>query len=66
MSNTEPLNPAELIQQAKEIGLLDSNLTTSCVYCKAVFPKEYDNCPQCTNWILHLVFRTLQTPILKW
>ena len=49
MNNTESLNPAELIQQAKEIGLLDSNLTTSCVHCKAVFPKEYDNWPQGTN-----------------
>ena len=47
MSNTEPLNPAELIQQAKEIGLLDSNLTTKCVNCSALFPKEYNNCPQC-------------------
>ncbi|MDH3617145.1 MAG: hypothetical protein OES14_05095 [Nitrosopumilus sp.] len=41
------LNLAELLQQAKEIGLIDSNLTVTCYNCRAIFPKEYGNCPQC-------------------
>jgi RNA polymerase subunit RPABC4/transcription elongation factor Spt4 len=36
-----------LLQQAKEIGLIDSNLTVTCYDCRAIFPKEYGNCPQC-------------------
>jgi ribosomal protein L40E len=36
-----------LIEKAKELGLLESNLTTLCAKCNAVFPKEYQNCPQC-------------------
>ena len=47
MNNTEQSHSMELIQQAKEIGLLDSNMAISCVHCKAIFPKEYDKCPQC-------------------
>jgi len=39
----------ELIEQAKEIGLLDSHLTIKCVFCQAIFPKEYDTCPQCNT-----------------
>ena len=49
MSSTEEIDPMNLILQAKEEGFLDSNNTITCVYCMAVFPKEYDNCPQCTN-----------------
>ena len=41
------LNLRELLQQAKEIGLIDSNLTITCFNCRAIFPKEYSNCPQC-------------------
>lgn len=41
------LNLMELLQQAKEIGLIDSNLTITCLNCRAIFPKEYGNCPQC-------------------
>jgi rRNA maturation endonuclease Nob1 len=43
----EQLNLTKLLQQAKEIGLIDSNLTITCVNCKAIFPKEYGVCPQC-------------------
>jgi rRNA maturation endonuclease Nob1 len=46
MNNTEPLNSKELIQHAKEIVLLDSNLTIKCIHCKTIFPKENDICPQ--------------------
>ena len=52
MNNEEKSISIELIRQAKEIGLLDSNLAISCVLCKAIFPKDYDKCPQCnTNQI---------------
>jgi len=47
MSNTEQLTPIDLIQKVKEMGLLDSKMTISCVRCHALFPKEYDKCPQC-------------------
>jgi hypothetical protein len=47
MNDKEQLNSMELIQKAKEFGLLESNLTLTCVQCNAVFPKEYFNCPQC-------------------
>ncbi len=52
MNNEEKSISIELIRQAKETGLLDSNLAISCVHCKAIFPKDYDKCPQCnTNQI---------------
>ena len=42
----------ELIEKAKKVGLLDSNLTINCIICDAVFPKEYEKCPQCdTNQV---------------
>ncbi len=47
LSNTEKIDSTELIRQAQEAGLLDSNVTINCVHCYAVFPKEYDKCPQC-------------------
>ncbi len=50
MTITEELNSTDLIQQAKEMGLLDSNLTIKCVHCHAVFPKEYNICPQCDTY----------------
>ena len=43
----EQINLTKLLQQAKNIGLIDSNLTIICVNCKAIFPKEYGTCPQC-------------------
>ena len=52
MNNTEQSDSMELIRQAKEIGMLDSNLAISCFHCRAIFPKEYGKCPQCnTNQI---------------
>lgn len=39
----------ELIEQAKKVGLLDSNLTLNCIVCHAIFPKEYSKCPQCNT-----------------
>ena len=49
MINAEKLNSLELILQATKSGFLYSNTTIQCVHCKVVFPKEYDNCPKCTN-----------------
>jgi len=50
MMNSEKQLPSmELIRQAKESGILDSNITIHCVHCNAVFPEEYDDCPQCSN-----------------
>jgi rRNA maturation endonuclease Nob1 len=49
LNNIEKIDSIELIQQAKEAGLLDSNVTIKCVHCHAVFPKEYDICPQCNT-----------------
>jgi len=52
MSNKEEIDPVELVREAKDAGLLDSNVTINCVHCHALFPKEYHNCPQCkTNGI---------------
>ncbi len=31
----------------RELDKINSNSTIKCVYCKAIFPKEYYNCPQC-------------------
>jgi len=47
MSETEKIDARELIRQAMDEGLLDLNVTTNCLYCKAIFPIEYDSCPQC-------------------
>ncbi len=47
MNNEEKSISIVLIRQAKEIELLDSNLAISCVRCKAIFPKDYEKCPQC-------------------
>jgi len=47
MSNTEKMDSKELIRQAQEEGLLDSNLTINCFNCHAIFPNEYLKCPQC-------------------
>ncbi len=52
MSSTEQIDANELVREAKDAGLLDSNVTINCVQCHALFPKEYHNCPQCkTNEI---------------
>ena len=52
MNNAKQSYSLELIEKAKKVGLLDSNLTINCIICDAVFPKEYDKCPQCdTNQV---------------
>jgi len=30
-----------------ELNKINSKSTIKCVHCKAVFPLEYDKCPQC-------------------
>ncbi len=47
MNNTEQSHSIELIQQAKGNGLINSNSSIQCVHCKAIFPEEYNKCPQC-------------------
>ncbi len=47
MNNTKPLKSKGLMQYPKEKGILYSNSTIKCVHCKAVFPIDYDKCPQC-------------------
>ncbi|MDH3618408.1 MAG: hypothetical protein OES14_04175 [Nitrosopumilus sp.] len=47
MNKVESLNAKELIQQAEEIGLLNSNSTVRCHNCNVVFPTEYNQCPKC-------------------
>ena len=47
MSETEKIDARELTRQAIDEGFLDLNVTTNCLYCKAIFPLEYDICPQC-------------------
>lgn len=49
MNSEKQLRSSELIRQAKESGLLDSNISIRCVNCCAVFPEEYRNCPQCSR-----------------
>jgi len=47
MSETEKIDARVLLRQAIDEGLLDLNETTNCLHCKAIFPIEYDSCPQC-------------------
>ena len=47
MNNIDQSYTLELIEKAKRVGLLDSNLTINCIICNAIFPKNYDKCPQC-------------------
>jgi len=30
-----------------ELNKINANSTRECVHCKAIFPIEYDICPQC-------------------
>ena len=54
----EKINPMELVREAKEAGLLDSNVTTNCFHCHAIFPQEYLKCPQCgIQRIYHLKYK---------
>jgi len=47
MNITEPIKSNELMLQLKERGLFYTNSTITCGRCKAIFPIEYINCPQC-------------------
>lgn len=40
----------ELILEAQEMGLLDSDMTLKCDKCHVIFPKEYTNCPSCSAY----------------
>ena len=47
MKTSENDNSLDVLREAKEFGLLDSQSTLSCIDCNIVFPKEYEKCPQC-------------------
>ena len=49
MKNSDALNSKELIQDAKENGFFDSNLTIKCDFCNVIFPEDYGSCPQCSE-----------------
>ena len=49
MDNPELSHSMELIRQAKELGLLNSNLTIRCIHCNAIFPNDYNKCPKCNS-----------------
>lgn len=41
------IESTQLLKQAKDLGLLDSERTLTCPLCQAIFPGEYQNCPKC-------------------
>jgi len=43
----EKSQSTHLIEQAQELGLLNSDWTLKCVKCNSLFPQEYRNCPKC-------------------
>ena len=43
----KPIKSKELILRLKERGLFYTSSTITCGRCKAIFPIEYINCPQC-------------------
>jgi len=46
--HNEKSTTVQLIEQAKSLGLLYSELTLQCSHCQAIFPSEYQTCPNCT------------------
>ena len=62
MSNTDHRNLTDLIREAKERGIYYSRSTIKCTNCKAIFPIEYDNCPQCE---LDELYRSLKIQYRK-
>jgi uncharacterized paraquat-inducible protein A len=48
MFGTEPFRSSQLLQQAHDMGLLNSENTIKCSNCQAVFPEEYGTCPKCS------------------
>jgi len=48
MTNMESVQLMKLINQAKDLGLLDSGWTLTCPSCHAIFPGEYQKCPKCS------------------
>ena len=51
MENQKQTTSMELLQEAQNLGLLDSESTTLCSNCHATFPKEYATCPSCKNGV---------------
>lgn len=45
--HNEQSTAAQLIEQAKSLGLLYSEWTLQCNQCLAIFPVEYKTCPNC-------------------
>ena len=48
MTNMESRQLTQLIKQAKDLGLFDSEWTLTCPLCHAIFPGDYQNCPKCS------------------
>ena len=66
MNNHEERDSTELIRQAIEEGLINSNLSIKCVCCKAIFPIEYDSCPQCSTDQLSQATKFNMTVTWEW
>ncbi|MFZ8907458.1 MAG: hypothetical protein ACO2Y5_00915 [Nitrosopumilaceae archaeon] len=49
MDNIEQDKSKSLLQEVKELGLIDAQNTIDCSNCRVVFPKEYEKCPQCNT-----------------
>ena len=55
MNDVKSKNAKELIQQVREKGLSSESSTQKCMYCKIIFPSEYNICPQCE--MDHLLYK---------
>ena len=49
MTDSNQDRSQNLLQEAKELGLIGAENTIDCYNCKVVFPKEYGKCPQCNT-----------------
>ena len=49
MTNFDQDISQNLLEEAKDLGLMDVENTINCSNCRVVFPKEYEKCPQCNT-----------------
>ena len=57
MFGKEPFRSSQLLQEAHDMGLLNSEQTIKCTNCHAVFPEEYGPCPKCS---VEIFFQNIQ------
>jgi len=62
MNNTIPLKSKGLMKQPEKKELFFLRSTIKCIICKAIFPIEYDDCPQCE---LDELYRSLKIQYRK-